>query len=118
MSRCIGAKCIQCGADFVQVSGAGGRPSRVCGERCRAARKAALKAGDDGRESLGPAIPLDGVSEEERARRRDARILAAAQEGVPLWALMERFGPAAMDVVQAAGMDMRKQIALAYGPPA
>lgn len=86
--------CLQCGSPFLQS--AKGRKSDVCGAECREKRRAAVKRGDvasrNGDEGLGPAVPLDGLTDAERQRRRDARIVQAISEGLDAHALCERFG--------------------------
>jgi hypothetical protein len=116
-------KCADCPA-LVQRK----RPNAMFPLRCKACKTAARTAlkkrwlnGVDGPfESLGPEVPLNGLSAREAGRQRAARIAKAAAEGVPLYALMERFGvdkSTVSETLRKHGVQ-RRDDGLPFGVPA
>lgn len=95
--------------------------NRTCGERWR-------RRGGGGRpaarvlEDMGPAIPLDGVSPEERVRQRDAKVVRLLAEGLPTDAVAERLGltqGAVCTIAREAGHPVtRREDLLPWGLPA
>ena len=89
--------CLVCQKTIFQTK-TGGRVRDYCSHACWLAWCRAKRAGAKRRvfkvreELLGPDIPLDGVSEEERDAQRQKRIIQALLDGVMSEAVCERFG--------------------------
>lgn len=105
-----------------------GRWPRDCSDACRKrAREEGLqqpREPDTDPRELGPEVPLDGVSEEERERQRRARVVELLREGVSPDGVAERFGlsrNAVMDIGHKAGLRFPRPstsgLLLPYGPP-
>lgn len=90
-------------------------------ERYRAAHPGSRhNSSREERAQLGPALPLNGVTETRAAQARTARILRAAQEGVTVEALCERFdaSPSAILKVLSRGRVPAPDASLPLGSPA
>ena len=84
-----------------------GRPKRYCSTKCRnragvERKKAKHQPIVRVEEDLGPDIPLDGIPEEVRVRQREERIASVILEGVPSWAVAERFNIEIREVQRVA----------------
>lgn len=115
-------KCADCPAEVRRK-----RPNAMFPLRCPAcktAKNTALRrrwqSGWAPGEALGPDVPLNGLSAREAGRQRAARIAKAAAEGVPLYALMERFGvdkSTVSETLRRHGVE-RRDDGLPFGVPA
>lgn len=127
--------CVTCGRDFEPYRGR----DTACSPKCRAERdkrrKRELRAGAPRHPKvrsayslpdrtpehmLGPALPLDGLTDAERAKRRAEHILEVVRQGVPVWAVAERFEMTTDAVAALASRHGVRTTAgrLPYGDPA
>lgn len=116
-------KCADCPAQVQRK-----RPTAMFPKRCKPCKTAArtalkrrwLNGEDDPNESLGPVVPLNGITAREAQRQRAERIARAAAEGLPLYALMERFGvdkSTVSETLRRYGVE-RRDDRLPFGMPA
>lgn len=116
-------KCADCPAQVQRK-----RPNAMFPLRCKAcktqlatSRRYRRTGSEATRELLGPEVPLNGISPQEAERRKAQRIATAAAQGVPLYALIERFGCEKSTVYSAlrmCGVERVPDDRLPFGVPA
>lgn len=95
--------------------------SLACSRRVAKRRARAAEHSTGTTEALGPAIPLDGLTDAERHRRRDKRIASVLRDGVPISAVAERFGVSEAHVAHVASLNRistRYSYQIPFGSPA
>lgn len=93
-SRADTGTCIGCGKATARKTPRSALPKRceACNKKARRERSDRWKRGYEAGEALGPDTPLNGIGPREAERIRQQRIAKAAADGVPTYALIERFG--------------------------
>ena len=102
-----------------------GRPTKYCSKQClervrsrKRRERLKVKPARKRYSDLGPAIPLNGWTEEDERKRRVAKCIELIREGVPYAAIKERLGVDAADIAETHKLHVPPySTLLPFGPP-